>query len=144
MQTDDDVAPLPRSVRINQLFTTFHTASEPEQSATAVAQAVTVLTRRPVSAEEISALRAADHDTTPTDAALLAALAHHFQVPPLYLTGTDATATGMHKELRLLAAARDAGVRHLNLRGDDIDIDELTDELRQLAKYNPASPDQAN
>ncbi|MFC9999633.1 hypothetical protein [Nocardia sp. NPDC127526] len=144
MQTDNTTAPLPRSNRVAQLFATFHIASAPEQSAGDVARAVSALTQRIVSADDIAALRAPENDRSPADAELLAALAQHFQVPAVYLTGDDAAAADIHRELRLLAAARDAGVRHLALRGDDIDIDVLTQQLTQLAENPPPPPDQAN
>ncbi|CAM4378876.1 hypothetical protein NONI108955_23545 [Nocardia ninae] len=128
-----DVGSQPLSARVNQLFATFHTRTDPEQSVDAVALSISKKLGREVSGGQITALRAGERDGSPVDPALLAALAQHFQVPAAYLGGDNAVAAGIDRELRLLAAARDAGVRHLALRGEEIDIDELAGQFSRLA-----------
>ncbi|WP_280404861.1 hypothetical protein [Nocardia brasiliensis] len=136
MQTND-AAPLPLSARVNQLFATFHTRAEAEQAVEDVTSSVSARLHRAVPVEELVALRAGQGDNTPADPQLLAALAQHFQVPEVYLTGDDAIVAGIDKELRLLAAARDAGVRNLVLRGEEVDINELGDQFKRLADNDP-------
>lgn len=132
---------LPMSARINRLFETFHTHSEPEQSVDDVANSVSGILDQPVSATDLASLRAGAHDKTPAAPQLLIALAEHFQVPPVYLLGTAAEVATIDRELQLLASARDARVRNLALRGA-VDVVELTDQLSQLATNHPATPDQ--
>ncbi|MGX1778587.1 hypothetical protein ACWIGW_41225 [Nocardia brasiliensis] len=132
------------SVRVNQLFATFHTRADPEQSVDAVALSISKTLGQEVSGGQITALRTGELDDKPVDPALLAALAQHFQVPAEYLGGDNAAATGIDRELRLLAAARDAGVRHLALRGEGIDIDELAGQLSRLADSNWGETGRAN
>ncbi|WP_280458549.1 hypothetical protein [Nocardia carnea] len=131
--SDDAVPPL--SARVDRLFGTFHTRTEPEQSVTEVARSVSTIMGVPVSAAKLAELR--DENLGPdgdgTDHGLLAALAQHFRVPADYLLGDNATVTAIDRELRLLSAARDAGVRHMDFRGDEVDIGELTEQLSHLA-----------
>lgn len=120
---------LPLSVRVNRLFDIFHRRSEPEQSNTDVASAVAAIVDRAVSAADLESLRDGARDADgAVDAELLTALARHFQVPPAYLTDADGdVAVGeIDRQLRLLSAARDAGVGHLGLRGSEPDIEALT------------------
>ena len=132
--TTDDLAPLPVSVRLNQLFTTFHSRAEPEQSTDEVARGTSVILGQVVSADEITALRAGAGDDDPrSHHRLLSAITEHFQVPVVYLGDDHDSAVELHKQLRLLAAARDAGVRHLELRGGEVDLDELIGQLSRLA-----------
>ncbi|WP_228807875.1 hypothetical protein [Nocardia otitidiscaviarum] len=149
MQTNDG-ARLPLSARVHRLFTTFHARTAPEQSAADVARSVSALLGRTVAAEEIEALRSGHYDHDTADAQVLAGLAEHFGVDPVYLTGDTAIATYVDRQLQMLAATRDAGVRNLALRGDNVDISELTDHLRQLGERatdsskEPKEPDETN
>ncbi|CRY84608.1 hypothetical protein SAMN05421776_11318 [Nocardia farcinica] len=143
MQTNDGSLP-PLSARVSRLFATFHARSAPEQSVDDVARSVSAMLGRIVPGAEIAALRAGEYDRDFADPQILAALAKHFGVPPAYLAGADATAVRqVEKELLMLAATRDAGVRSLNLRGKKIDIGELADHLKRLAKRRSDSPDEA-
>lgn len=131
-----DEPPLPLSVRVNRLFELFHRRSEPEQSTVDVALAVAGIVERPVSITDLVSLRAGTHDgDDAVDVELLTALARHFQVPPVYLTdpAESVVVDQIDRELRLLMAARDAGVNHLALRGDELDIDALTATLADLS-----------
>ncbi|WP_280471296.1 hypothetical protein [Nocardia cyriacigeorgica] len=143
MQTNDGSLP-PLSARVSRLFATFHARSAPEQSVDDVARSVSAMLGRIVPGAEIAALRAGEYDRDFADPQILAALAKHFGVPPAYLAGVDAAAVRqVEKELLMLAATRDAGVRSLNLRGKKIDIGELADHLKRLAKRRSDSPDEA-
>ncbi|MGV9638089.1 hypothetical protein ACWDO0_28265 [Nocardia rhamnosiphila] len=130
---------LPLSVRIEQLFDTFHARTEPEQSMDAVAASVSkALGGRAVTAEHIAALRTGEHDTIPADADLLTALAEHFEVPPGYLLlDGDSAVNRINQQLRLLAAARNAGVRHVELRGTEVEIEALIAQFEQVADRIP-------
>ncbi|MGY4102029.1 hypothetical protein ACW2Q0_21135 [Nocardia sp. R16R-3T] len=108
-----------------------------------VARSVSATLGKIVSAAEVDALRTGAHDDRPFDTETLTAIAQHFQVPAVYLNGDDAAAAAIDRELRLLAAARDAGVRHLALRGDEVDIEKLAGEFSRLAD-DPQTPDQDN
>lgn len=131
--SDDAVPPL--GARVDRLFVTFHTRTEPEQSVTEVARAVSAIMGVPISADKLAELR--DENLGPDgngiDHGLLTALAQHFRVPADYLLGDNATVTAIDRQLRLLSAARDAGVRHMDFRGDEVDIGELTEQLSHLA-----------
>lgn len=124
---------LPLSVRLNRLFAVFHRRGAPEQATTHVARLVEQILDQPVQEHDIDAIRAGARDRGGADDALLAALAQHFQIPPVYLTDKDGDgALAIDRELRLLLAARDAGVRHIALRGDDVDVEALTTTLSEL------------
>uniref|UniRef100_UPI003F4976E3 hypothetical protein n=1 Tax=Nocardia suismassiliense TaxID=2077092 RepID=UPI003F4976E3 len=140
----DDGAVLPLSAKVDRLFAVFHTRTQPEQSNDDVARSISTILDREVEASELTALRNGAGDGRGAEVNLLAALAAHFQVPLDYLTDSGSVAAAIDRELRLLAAARDAGVRHLALRGDEVDIEELTGELSHLADDHPNPPDQAN
>jgi hypothetical protein len=127
------------SKKVNQLFITFHTLSEPEQTEASVARSVSTALGQIVPASQINALRAGRHDgdLDGVDSALLKAIATHFKVPPVYLTDTDVIAEAIDRELRLLAAARDVGARSIALRGSDLDNDALAQELTRIASSLP-------
>lgn len=132
MTIGDAVPPL--SERVDRLFVTFHASSEPEQSAAQVAQSVSALLDRPVSADHLAALRTGQHaDGLEADTEVLAAVATHFHVPADYLLADTGRVVDIHRELHLLAATRDAGIRHMDFRGHEIDIDELANRLDDLA-----------
>ncbi len=126
------------NARVTQLFATFHGRGEPQQSDDHVAQAVSARLGRAVDSDQIAALRSGA-DTDHTDPQLLVALAEHFQVPAAYLIGDDGAVITIDRELRLLAAARDAGVRRLELRGTKIGVEELIAHLERLAEGEPSN-----
>jgi hypothetical protein len=103
------------AAKINRLFYVYRSRNEAEQSVDAVATSVSEIIGRPVSAAQISALRA--HDTTAPEPDVIRGLISHFGIPGEYLTTMGARAEHLDKQLRLLAAARDAGVKQLALRG---------------------------
>lgn len=127
------------SSKVNQLFLTFHTQAEAEQSEPSVARAVSTALGRIVPSSQIVAIRTGryDVDLDGVDGALLDAIATHFKVPPAYLTDTDVIAEAIDRELRLLAAARDVGVRSIALRGGDLDNEALARELQRIAGTLP-------
>jgi hypothetical protein len=131
--TDSDALPL--SVRVNRLFTTFHSRSETEQTNVAVARSASSVLGRIVAGDELATIRSGAFDTEHADTALLEAVAQHFEVPALYLTATAANsvAAAIDRQLRLLAAARDAGLNGLALRGGGMDLDSLTRLLEQIS-----------
>lgn len=126
----DEIIELP--TRVNRLFSTFHSRTEPEQDSADVARSVSAIVGKTILAEEIIALRTGSIRVG-VDPTVLQAIAQHFHVLPVYLTGTSDEARPVDRQLRLLSAARDAGVRHMALRGNDIDITALTRELSRLA-----------
>ncbi|MFC4126398.1 hypothetical protein [Nocardia rhizosphaerae] len=127
----------PLSARVDQLFRTFHSGSEPEQSVEFVARSVSDLIRRDVEDVELIRLRAGDHDDGTADPDLLSGVAQHFSVPGIYLGNTEPqVVAGIDQDLRLLAAARDAGVKHLALRGAGVDSGQLTAVLARLAELD--------
>lgn len=142
MATDD--APLPLSAKVNQLFLTFHTRTEPEQTPDDVAKAISIILDRIVPASEIEAMRAGGRDDSSPDRAVLSALAQHFEVPPEYLIHHTGIPDAVHEELCLLEAAREAQVRKIAMRGDEVDIAELTNQLARLPKAYPSPSDQQN
>ncbi|MFI9509238.1 hypothetical protein [Nocardia sp. NPDC052566] len=120
--------PTPLSARVNLLFRVFHAKGEPEQTSDEVAKAVSAATGASVSRTVIDGLRRGD----PGDAALLTALAAHFGAPAAYLLAPDSEVVVLHRKLRFLAEARDAGTRLLALRGDmepTADPTELLDRI---------------
>ncbi|WP_067721699.1 hypothetical protein [Nocardia yamanashiensis] len=135
MQTND-VQPLSLSTRVNQLFRTFHPRAMPEQNVDEVAQAIGARLGRDIPAEQVNALREGAYDDNPPENALLTALSEHFQVPTDYLVDA-AFAAPFHQQLRLLASMRDAGLRHVHMRGT-VDITELAEQLDKLAPPAPA------
>lgn len=129
------------AAKLNRLFSTFHSRDENEQSSQAVADAVSRQLRRVVPAHQIEQLRGEDVavDTTrssPGTAELLAAIAGHFRIPREYLTTSGATAAGIHRELRVLAAGRDAHVESVALRGGG-DLDALAQLLESVRLRKP-------
>ncbi|GAB2694769.1 hypothetical protein [Nocardia thraciensis] len=126
----DEVIDLP--VRVNRLFSTFHARGEPEPRVEDVAATIGAALGRTVPSETITALRGDPHAVLSTDTELLGALARHFHVRAEYLTGPEDEAMAIDRQLRLLSAARDAGVQHLVLRGDEVDVDALARELSKL------------
>ncbi|WP_194829267.1 hypothetical protein [Nocardia sp. XZ_19_231] len=126
----------PLSVRVNQLFRTFHSRSQPEQSVTDVAKSVSHLIRRNVEDVEIIRLRQGGHDDGTGADDLISGVAEHFSVPAIYLGAEPHVVAIIDRDLRLLAVARDAGVTHLELRGANVDSGKLAAALSQLAEID--------
>jgi hypothetical protein len=103
------------AVKINRLFQVYRSRKESEQSVEIVARSVSRIIGRTIAAEQINALRLGSAASIDSD--VLAGLVEHFGVPTGYLTTTGAEAIHLDTQLRLLAAARDAGVKRLALRG---------------------------
>lgn len=103
------------AAKLNRLFNVCRSRDQLEQSAEEVARSVSHIIGRPVTGSQISALR--DESVTTPEHDIVRGLATHFGVSAEYLTSTGAHAEHVDKQLRLLAAARDAGVKRLTLRG---------------------------
>ncbi|WP_280385888.1 hypothetical protein [Nocardia wallacei] len=136
----DEVVGLP--TRVNRLFSTLHARGEPEQNVEGVAVSVSAMLGRTVPSTAITALRSDPHAAVSSDTELLEALARHFRVQVEYLTGPADEVVVIDRQLRLLAATRDAGVQHLDLRGDELDVDALARELSKLPRENSEPLDQ--
>ncbi|WP_280489930.1 hypothetical protein [Nocardia carnea] len=136
---------LPLSARVDQLFDTFHSRAEPEQSMHDVADSVSnALGDRVITAEYIAELRAGKYDGTTVAPDLLTALARHFDVPPDYLLLDGHPAVGrLNQQMRLLVAARNAGIRHLEMRGGEVDIEVLIEQFQRIAEQEPPSDDES-
>ncbi|ALL56297.1 hypothetical protein MHAE_15354 [Mycobacterium haemophilum DSM 44634] len=123
--------------KLNRLFDVYRSRDQAEQSADDVARSVSQIIGRPVSGNQIHALR---HDgATIPDADIIRGLITHFGVPADYLASTGPQAEHLDKQLRLLAAARDAGVKRLALRGG-VAIDDLDSMLEVINKVPPEVP----
>jgi hypothetical protein len=125
------------AARLDRLFETFHSRSEPEQTAAAVASSVGCILGVPVAATAITRLRTG-HGADPPDQRLLGGLARHFGVRADYLTGSGAEVTLLHNKLKLLADVRDAGMRRLALRGGAADpelLDTVLEILNSLDRH---------
>jgi hypothetical protein len=128
------------STKVSRLFTTFHSRGEDEQTNDSVAGAVSARLGRTISGDHLEAIRSGefDNDGEGVGDDLLIALAEYFQVPPTYLTATGPDADAIDLQLRLLTAARDAGVRSLALRGG-VDVSALTHALSVLGQRDPTA-----
>lgn len=120
--------------KINRLFYVYRSRNDSEQSVDAVATSVSEIIGRPVSAAQISALR--EQDATAAEPDVIRGLISHFGVPGEYLTTVGPRAERLDKQLQLLAAARDAGVKQLALRG--VAADEALDEMLEIINRVPA------
>lgn len=123
--------------KVNRLFYVYRPRNASEQSVDAVAMSVSKIIGRPVSADQISALRA--HATAVAEPDVIRGLICHFGVPVEYLTTKGPRAEYLDKQLRLLGAARDAGIKQLALRG--VAADEALDEMLEIIKRVPAEAD---
>lgn len=112
--TDASASTLTFAAKLNRLFNVCRSREQPEQSAAEVARSVSQIIGRTISASQISALR---QETAAPEHDIVRGLATHFGVSAEYLAATGAHAEHVDKQLRLLAAARDAGVKRLTLRG---------------------------
>jgi hypothetical protein len=121
-------------VRLNRLFHVYRSRHEAEQSTESVAISVSRLIGRTVSASEISALRTPASDPAPPD--LIKGLVTHFGVPEYYLLEDGPRTIELDRQLCLLAAARDAGVRWLALRGES--SEQTVEKLLEIIARVPA------
>lgn len=140
----DIAGDLTLATKINRLFYVYRSRNDAEQSVDAVATSVSAIIGRPISATQISALRTAD--TTAAEPDVIRGLISHFGVPCEYLTTTGPRAEHFDRQLRLLAAARDAGVRQLALRGvtaGTVAIDEIL-EIIDVVPAEEAGSEQAD
>ncbi|MFD6392583.1 hypothetical protein ACWF9G_08935 [Nocardia sp. NPDC055029] len=103
---------------------------------TIVARSISHLIGRSVEEIEIVRLRAGDHDDGSADPDLLSGIAQHFSVSGIYLGTEPHVVAGIDQDLRLLAAARDAGVKHIALRGANVDAGQLAAALAHLAEID--------
>lgn len=119
--------------KINRLFDLCRSREDPEQSVAAVAMAVSRILHRTVPPQEIANMRVEGSDSF--DQSIVEALASHFGVPQDYLA-TDGTYTrNVDRQLQLLIAARDAGVKRLALRGlesPQYEADNLLELLQKI------------
>src|SRR5262245_18932234 len=113
--TDTIGSTLTFATKLDRLFNVCRSRDQPEQPAEEVAASVSHIIGRRVTGSQISALRHQNATTPAHD--IMRGLAAHFDVSAEYLTSTGAQAEDVDKQLRLLAAARDAGVKRLTLRG---------------------------
>jgi hypothetical protein len=120
--------------KVNRLFYVCRPRNASEQSVDAVACSVSKIIGRPVSAAQIRALRL--HETAVVEPDVINGLVSHFGIPGEYLTTVGPRAAHLDRQLRLLAAARDAGVKQLALRG--IAADEALDEMLEIIEKVPA------
>ena len=120
--------------RLAPSLETARSAAASEQSVEAVAESVSAILGRPVSGAQIGALRI--ESTAQPDPAILHGLVSHFGIPSEYLTTSGPRADDVDKQLRLLAAARDAGVKRLALRGGA--ATDAADEVLDVIKRMPA------
>ncbi|MGY2011958.1 hypothetical protein ACW9HC_33730 [Nocardia gipuzkoensis] len=123
------------SVRLHRLFDTFHVRTAHAQSDAVVADSVTTSLGKPVHASEIQRLRAGEFDNpAQADPVLLTAIAAYFGVAASYLTepGSERAET-IDANLQVIAAARDAGVNGLALRGDSVDPGDLVEIFHRIA-----------
>ena len=127
-------AGLTLAAKVNRLFDVYRSRDESEQPVEAVAESVSGILGRPVSGAQIGALRI--ESTAQPDPAILHGLVSHFGIPSEYLTTSGPRAQHVDKQLRLLAAARDAGVKRLALRGGA--ATDAADEVLDVIKRMPA------
>ncbi|MGA9374257.1 MAG: hypothetical protein WBV64_04375 [Mycobacterium sp.] len=126
--------------KVNRLFELYRTRDEPEQSEVVVARSVSRILGRAVAATEIADLRIEGSDDA--DPALVKGLVRHFGVPEAYLTTSGAHANNLDKQLRLLVAARDAGVKRLALRGLEPhhELDSIFAVLKKIGALEGTEP----
>lgn len=108
--------------KLNRLFEVTHPPDRGPYSNEEVAAAITARGGPSISASYLWLLRAGKRDN-PT-AQHLQALAQHFEVPPAYFFNGDA-AEEIERNLDLLAAIRDPGVKHLALHASGLPSDVL-------------------
>lgn len=128
----------PMAYRINRLFECNRAATDPEDTSTFVASALSVATKVAVSAGYIDELRAGC-DVGPDDTVVMEALAAYFDAPTSYLaTQWDDEALQYEEELSLLVQLRNNGVQMLAMRdGGAANTTELIEILKQLPDQPP-------
>ncbi|MCX5042511.1 hypothetical protein OG921_04905 [Aldersonia sp. NBC_00410] len=122
--------------RINRLFDAAHVRDAPEQSNEAVAQSISAILGSDLPVDVVTGLRR--DDGAESDLRILHAIAKHFDVPARYLTGPDDEVHVLDRELRLLIAARNAGVRKIAMRGGG---GGLADDIARVLEELPAQYD---
>ena len=121
--------------KLDRLFRTFHPHSEREYTHEEVAEGIRRQGGPTVSATYIWQLRRGLKDN-PTKRHL-EALATFFKVPPAYFFD-EAKANLIHSQLALLAAMRDAQVRHIAARVAELSpeaieaVTEIVEQIRRL------------
>ena len=125
--------------KVNRLFDVYRGRHETEQTDDDVAKSISRIIGKPITNEQVRALRR-DADLAP-DPELIDGLIKHFAAPPEYLKTNGARAEQLDTQLRLLAAARDAGVKRLALRGalDADAIQVLIDIVEELPISRPVA-----
>lgn len=131
------------AAKINRLFDVMRNPAEPALSHAAAAEAITKATGVSISAAYLWQLRSGVK-SNPT-VQHLQALARFFGVPASYLldSGPD---EAIEKQLSLLQAMKDAGVRNLALRASGLtprtldSIAAIVDRARELENLPPLDP----
>ena len=109
--------------KVNRLFEVHRSRHETEQTDDDVADSISRIIGKAVSVDQVRALRRGS-DVAP-DPDVIDGLIEHFAIPPEYLKTSGARAEQLDTQLRLMAAARDAGVKRLALRGGALDADAI-------------------
>lgn len=102
------------SYRIDRLFEANHARTEPEQTLSAVAAAVSRHLGSTVTANDIEALRTG-RDTQP-EPELLIAIAHHFAADAAYLVGTDDEQLRYDRQIDFYLSVRNSEANMMALR----------------------------
>ncbi|MFD4181086.1 hypothetical protein [Rhodococcus sp. NPDC058514] len=110
--TRPDEPTIPLSTRVNRLFEWGHRRGAPEQTNEEVALALGDRLRRPVETDLVESIRDGRLADPPAD--VREAVADHFEVARVYLSGTDYGY--VDTQIRLCISARDAGVKSLSMR----------------------------
>jgi hypothetical protein len=126
------------ATKVNRLFEVYRARHEVEQTEEEVAKSLSYIIGRSVSADQVRALRL-DEAAAP-DPDLIDGLIQHFTIPPEYLKTEGGRAEKLDTQLRLLAAARDAGVKRLALRGGALDADAI-EVILDIVKAIPTEDD---
>ncbi|MFD4369713.1 hypothetical protein [Rhodococcus sp. NPDC058521] len=103
----------PLSVRVNRLFALAHEDGAPGPTTAEVAESLSQVVGRQVSAESVQALR--DGVDPYGEPEILSALAACFHVPVQYLSDSDYH--DYDTLIRFKLAVREAGVNHMSMRG---------------------------
>jgi hypothetical protein len=111
------------ATKVNRLFEVFHAVNKPEQSTATVAASISALTGQAIEPTQLEVLRT--ETAASPDWVIIEGLTRHFSIPVEYLATDGEAAERLDQQLRLLAAARDAGVKRLALRGSLCDASVL-------------------
>ncbi|TQF69225.1 hypothetical protein FK531_10780 [Rhodococcus spelaei] len=110
--TRPDEPSIPLATRVNRLFEWGHRRGAPEQSNEEVALALGRRLRHPIAADVVGSIR--DGSLADPSVDVLDAVADHFEVSRVYLSGNDYGY--VDTQVRLCIMARDAGVKSLSMR----------------------------